>query len=614
VLGLEGLAARLDDSLSLLGARHRLVTPRHRTMRAVIDWSYSLLGEDEQVFFRALAIFAGGFTVETVETVAVDAANARVDAIDRLADLVTKSLVVADVSGAKPRFRLLDTTRAYALEKLDESGERVAIARRHAEYHRDLFERAAIDAVTQPMTEWLATYRSRIDDVRAALDWSFLSAANGALAVALTAAAIPLWFALSLFPECRQYIERAIVAIEPDARAHTEMRLYYGLAASLFQTKGPVPETCDTWTKVLHIAETLGETEYQLRALWGLWQYRMNSGEHKAALTLAEEFGRLVSNQTGRTDLLMADRMIGSTLHYLGDQLSARRYLERAQARYVESIHDSNIVRFQLHPRIGALSVLARVLWIQGFANQALAAAKQSVEDAQAVGHPVTLITALFWAGQVALLASDLATAERYVTMLLDHSASQAMAIWTAWARGLDGVLLIQRGDLAGGLQVLRIALHELAEARSVPRYAVLFGPLVAGLARTGQINDGLQVIEEAIEHCERNSEGWIVPELLRIKGELLLLQGGGEGGSKAIDYFRRAVDLARRQGALAYELRAAISFARFQREQGRLAEARDLLGSVYGRFTEGFLTADLSTAKGLLDQLARTDEARCLD
>jgi predicted ATPase len=118
VLGVEGLAAGLDHSLPLLTARRRTALPRHRTMRTVVDWSYGLLRGDEQQFFRALGIFTGGFTVEAAAAVAADGPGTRIDAIDRLADLVAKSLVVADVNGAKPRFRLLDTTRAYAIEQL----------------------------------------------------------------------------------------------------------------------------------------------------------------------------------------------------------------------------------------------------------------------------------------------------------------------------------------------------------------------------------------------------------------------------------------------------------------------------------------------------------------
>ena len=174
VLGVEGLAARLDDSLRRLsGAQRRAAMPRHRTMRAVVDWSYGLLSLDEQRLFRALGIFAGGFTAEAATTVAMDAATAGADAIDRLVDLVAKSLVVADVSGTRPRFRLLDTTRAFAIEELDASGERERIARRHAEYYRDLFERAEREVPARPTGEWLADYAGEIDNLRAALDWAF---------------------------------------------------------------------------------------------------------------------------------------------------------------------------------------------------------------------------------------------------------------------------------------------------------------------------------------------------------------------------------------------------------------------------------------------------------
>src|SRR6185312_16273164 len=122
-LGVRGLADRLNDSLPLLTAKRRTSTARHQTMRAVIDWSYGLLSDNERRLFRALGIFAGSFTAEAATTVAMDEGTTSIEAIDLLADLVTKSLVVADVSGTNPRFRLLDTTRAYAREKLAESGE-----------------------------------------------------------------------------------------------------------------------------------------------------------------------------------------------------------------------------------------------------------------------------------------------------------------------------------------------------------------------------------------------------------------------------------------------------------------------------------------------------------
>jgi predicted ATPase len=147
--------------------------PRHQTLRATLDWSYNLLSEPERVVLRRLAIFAGGFTLRAASTIAAIDEIAGSDFVDCTANLVTKSLVVADLGGATAWYRLLETTRAYALEKLMQSGEFEQVARRHAEYCRDLFERAEVELQTRPASEWRAAYGRRIDNLRAALDWAF---------------------------------------------------------------------------------------------------------------------------------------------------------------------------------------------------------------------------------------------------------------------------------------------------------------------------------------------------------------------------------------------------------------------------------------------------------
>jgi predicted ATPase len=149
----------------------------------------------------------------------------------------------------------------------------------------------------------------------------------------------------------------------------------------------------------------------------------------------------------------------------------------------------------------------------------------------------------------------------------------------------------------------LRAAFNEPAGAGSFPRLIAL--PMAEALGRAGQIADGLPAIEEAIMRSERTEERWLIAELLRIKGGLLLLQGEPGAAATAEDHFRQALDWAHRQGALSWELRAATSLARLWRDQHRVKEARALLGSVYGRFTEGFATADLQAAKSLLEELA---------
>jgi predicted ATPase/TolB-like protein/Tfp pilus assembly protein PilF len=167
-LGMEDLASRLDDRFRLLTGGLRTALPRHQTLQATLDWSYELLSEPERVVLSRLAIFAGGFGLQAAGVVAASAEIAPSAVVDCVANLVTKSLVAADAGDAMEHHRLLETTRAYALEKLAESGELVAVGRRHAEYYRDLFERAAAEWETQPAAEWSAAYKPRVDNLRAA--------------------------------------------------------------------------------------------------------------------------------------------------------------------------------------------------------------------------------------------------------------------------------------------------------------------------------------------------------------------------------------------------------------------------------------------------------------
>ena len=609
VLGVEGLAARLDDSLRLLGAQRRAAMPRHRTMRAVVDWSYGLLSQDEQRFFRALGIFAGGFTVEAAAAVAMDAATTGADAIDRLADLVAKSLVVADVSGTKPRFRLLDTTRAYAIEKLDASGERERIARRHAEYYRDLFERAEREVPARPTGEWLADYAREIDNLRAALDWAFSPGGDASIGVALTVAAIPLWLQLPMVDECRSRVEQVFASLAREAPidARGEMKLQAALGASLLFTKGAIPAARQASTAALRLAESLGDTEHQLRALWELWVHHTNTGELAAALAVAQRFYTLALEHADPATLPIADRMMGMSYHYLGDQTNAWRHIERMLSADVDPQRRSPLIRFWFDQKVAGRVALARILWLRGFADQAWRTVQSAVGDAEALADPATLCYALCHGGcLVALWVGNLAAAERYAEMLLDHSRKHGFAVWNDFASRLKGVVLVKTGDFDGGSPLLRAGLHEITEPNSNLWFLTTLSQMAEALGHAGRVADGLATVERGIDRSQR---GWLAPELLRIKGELLLSQGT-TGTTEAVeDVFRQALDWAREHGSLSWELRAATSLARLLRNQGRLADATACLQPIYDRFTEGFGTADLIAAKQLLDE--RDDAGR---
>jgi predicted ATPase len=510
---------------------------------------------------------------------------------------------MVEVGSVIAHYRLHETTRAYALEKLDENGEFDQVARRHANYYQDLFDSAEIELDTLPPAVWLVRYGHQIGQVRAALDWAFSPTGDAKVGAALTVAAIPLWVHLSLTEECRGRVERAISGPAESRDVRRNMQLQAALGAALFLTKGSCPEMVAAWTAALKIAEVLDDADYRLRALWGLYVDCITSGRYPAALAAAERFCTFAAKTTDPADGAIGDRLVGTALLALGDLEGARRHVERMLGRYVA--RRSHIIRFQFDQRLLAHSFHSLILWLQGFADQAMHSVESQVVDARASGHPRSVSTALLQSAcPVALLVGDLSLAERYIKEVMDHSARHVAEIWNLVGRCFAGVLLVKRGDIGAGLELLRSALAR--KPQSV--FAILHTPFLAEMAdalgRDGKAAEGLSIIDEALARSERDEERWCVAELLRIKGELILREGAPRAATAAQEHFLQSLDWARRQGALSWELRTSTSLARLQHDQGRIPEARSLLQSVYDRFSEGFETADLKTAKAYLNSL----------
>ena len=520
-----------------------------------------------------------------------------------MANLVAKSLVSVDLSVAVTGYRMLETTRGYAREKLAEGGEVERFRRRHAEYFRDLFQRADTEWRAQPTVEWLATYGPQLDDLRAAFDWAFAPEGDAALGVALTIAAVPLWFQLSLLGECRARVERALstVTAMADRDAHGELRLQAALGWSLMYTTGPARETGAAWASALELAERLEDTDYQLRALWGLWAVHINNGEFRQALQLAEKCGAVATKASDPGDPLIGERMLGATLHFLGEQTLARDHLERMLERYLGPPSRSDIVRFKFDQRVTARMTLARVLWLQGFADRAMGTVQRAVDDALSIQHALSLCNVLGSAAcPLAIASGDLVAAERYAAMLTHHAGRHGADVWLTYGRCLKGMLLIKRGELDVGVPMLSAAVVELRAARFV-HYTAFFAALAEGFARTGETVRGLAVLDEALAQSDKAEERWILAELLRLKGKLVLLQDLPNAAAIAAEHFQQSLEWARRQGALAWELRSTTSLARLWHRQRKTSQARALLAAVHRRFTEGFDTTDVVSAKTLL-------------
>jgi hypothetical protein len=337
----------------------------------------------------------------------------------------------------------------------------------------------------------------------------------------------------------------------------------------------------------LTVAQQLADIASKRRtALWGLWFERLILRDCRVAINISECFqDRTIPDP----DVAMTaiDQILTVAHHYAGRQTLARRHAERVL--HGPDTDASQAAGESLQPWHGR-AMLSRILWVQGFADQAIRTTHEGVAEALADGKPHLLCTTLIDAVIVTLWCGDLVEAARYQTILQEYSAAHSFEYYQHWSDCLDTVLAVSHGKIA-----VEPDLKLSDDPFSGSQYWDVLGTTSEDLVSTCSIS-----------RAEHGRGGCYTPEVLRVKGERFLKQRGFAAAGEAEAQFERALLTARSQGALAWELRAAMSLARLWRDQQRIGPAHHLLSEIYGRFTEGFATADLVAARTLLESLAR--------
>jgi hypothetical protein len=381
------------------------------------------------------------------------------------------------------------------------------------------------------------------------------------------------------------------------------MQLHIALGLSMVYTTGLVAKSEEVLAQGLALAEGLHDLENQLVAIWALWFYHMTSGELWAAQPLADRFVEIGYQSADPADRLLGDQIVGSTMHFKGNQPEAFRCFERVVKVFDPPSDPRHATWILSDVRMPARAMLARILLLQGFIERASRDARSSFEDELARGRPLSLCAVLRYAViPVAFAIGDLATAERSVVMVTDLAKKHGSAFWSRIGRCLEGALSIKRGDLAVGTPLLRSALQTVRN-----RPPDLIAVFAEGLAGLGELTEAVATIDERLERSEKSGERWYDPELLRIKGDVLLQRATDHSQASAEVCLQSAIDLARQQGALLWELRAALSLSRLWVRQHQQDDVRQLLAPIYDRFTEGFDTADLRSAGAMLDAVVGT-------
>ena len=597
--GLHQTAALLDERLTLSWPGQRTAQPRHQTLQATLDWSYQLLDDAERDVLCQLPVFVGNFSLDAARQVVVAPASSQEQVVAAIANLAEKSLLAVHRSGGRVLYRLLESTRAYALSK---AGEELvhAASLRHALYFRDRLERLATSDGAFSRDAGRAADGADLGNVRAALEWCFGPAGATELGIALAAAAVPAFMAMSLLAECRRWSERALGELSDATRGSpAEMNLQAALGLSQMFTRGNSEQVRHALERSLEVAQALGDAESQVQLLARLQIFHERIGDFVASLGYAHRGAEVAATIDDPTARATADSLVGLCHHLTGNQSMARPLLEAAIAGAVHPAHGSTIYSGFDHANRASIA-LARTLWLQGYPTQAVAVAQQAVDDARRLDHPVTLCIALIWAVSVYLWVGDLARAERDIDSFIAYAESHSLTPYLAVGRGVKGELAVKRGDTQRGVEAIERCLVELHESRYELLTTAFNLSLAEGLTMAGRASEALSLLDETLASVHANGDLYTLPELLRVKARALRSMPGHRQ-EEAEDILVQSLDRSRKQGARGWELRTAMDIARLWSEAGRIQEAAALLRGVLGSYSEGFETADLLEAASLL-------------
>ena len=586
-IGLRELRDGLSSRLSPLTRGRRTALARHQTLQAALDWSHDLLSAEERSMLRRVSVFVGAFTVESAVAVASDARNPAqvLLAADTLSGLVDKSLLVADVTCDPVEYHLLETTRAYGLQRLAEAAEQSLYARHHARHFDESLARRPLDTDPEALTRWIKAHVRRIADIRAAIEWAFANA-ELVLAVRLTASSAALWFELSLVAEFRALAEKALDAVRLGAPVEedAEMRLWEALGHALWHTQGDSAAMKVAFSRSLELAERLRSTDLQFRSIWGLWLISNSQGSYDGSISLARRFGGILSEaKRWRRDLTYL-RMMALGLHLQGRQSRSLAYGRRVLEHPVTVNHPARNSGFQFDQRVAALTVLARSLWVSGHPEQALAHATAACEEGLRLGHSLSLCYALAnGAVPVMLWCARVEEAARLNSLLLAEATEHSLHFWRTFA------LMYHRALERVGAGA--ISSQEPTEASgSAP--SVLLLETMATL-------DSSLADPITLERAERRTPSWCLPELIRV---LAARQSPADVMMPSYERsLREAIQIAHKQHALSWELRCGVTLAERLVAMDRIDEAHATLEPIMSRMTQEEQGAFGARARALL-------------
>jgi predicted ATPase len=358
------------------------------------------------------------------------------------------------------------------------------------------------------------------------------------------------------------------------------------------------------YSRARELGQQIGEPGDLFRALWGLWLYSIGRGRNEDAYRIAQELLALAERQKEPALLLEGHHPMWATMLWRGDLGAARQHIEQGMVLYNREQHRSHAVLYGAHdPGVCCRSMSGLMLWLLGRPTSAVEHSDAAIALAQELSHPYSVVFALLFAGMVRQLRRDVdatrEVAESVVALSTEHGFKQ----WLAAGRVLDGWGQAEHGRGEAATTQIRDGIAEYRATGTELFAPYLFSVLAAAHMKHGDAQEGLSAAVQGLELVAVTGQQICSADLLRLKGDFLLTCNPASE-SQAAEAFRQAIDIARRQTAGSWELRAVTSLARLLERQGARDAARGVLADAYGKITEGADTPDLREAKILLSQL----------
>ena len=584
---IQTLTLELENCLEILTRGRRTAQERHRTLRATLDWSFRLLTESEQLLLARLGVFRSAFTRDAALEIASHGSLRVEEALDGLTNLAAKSLLVVSSDGAAPLYRLLDSTRAYASEKLGDGIEGNEIRRLHAHYLK-----VRIEQLDPRATPVLPSHRSvfsrTVDEMRAAIAWSFSSVGDPALGTQLISSSSYMWSELSLFEEYKRYADKALSVIKrsPDG-IREELRLLNVTGPAIYETLGSVPELYATATRALELAAQLGDQSVMTGGLHSLWRYHHGRGEYQKSLEAAEQIQQCLAANSPNE--LWWKPLKALSLLYMGRLYESRSLLAEIDGKI--PVSDLGVTCYDYNVSVIVNGALARILWLQGMSDSASLCADACVDSAIKAGQSVGICFALTIAGcPISFWKRDLTTLERYIAMLQDHAVQSRSLYWSQYVQVFQIGLSASRDPSQAS-----ILLADAQTSRWDYRHWENFSVLGEGFAP-----------RSLVERATSDPAWWCSSEVIRLEAVRVARDGGVNAHPAQRTLLCTALDIAQQQKALAWELRVAKSIVETSSTASEIQEARQLLANTLSDFTEGFASLDFHEAEKLLESTSR--------